>query len=312
MSPRVTLCLVLLAAYGLIAALLSGLVAVAWRVGLARVLATADEVLALRLLPSAGAGLVTLGVVLPAFLLNEPAHDSEQLGWLLAALALFALAMLADGIRRGCHAWWEARTLSRRCNPVDRYVAEDGRQVDIVDVAEPIVAVLGAWRPRIVAARRVVTACSVTEFRQVVSHEFAHVSARDNLKLLSLVVSPDPLGWLPTGAALTKHWRAVAELEADERATGPDTRKRVALAGALIKVARLALGSAPPLPALTMPVVGDGVEGRVRQLLLPPAPVARGAAARGLLAFALPVPALAVPFYASIHHWIEALVVCGS
>jgi hypothetical protein len=305
------LCLVLLAAFGLVAAVLAAVVVLAWRAGLERVPMSADDVLALRLLPAAGAGLVALGVVLPAFLMNEPAHEVEPLGWLLPALAVAALATLADGIRRGARAWWAARTLSRRCRVVGHCAANDGRRVDIVDLEEPIVAVLGAWRPRIVAARRVVAACSAEELAVILSHERAHVSARDNLKLLALVASPDLLGWLPAGTALMQRWRAAAELEADARATGVEVQRRVALAAALVKVARLATRAARPLPALTMSVAADDVAGRVRQLLRPATPVVGRVTLRGLAAGAALLGVLSMPLFAAVHHWIEALVGFG-
>jgi Zn-dependent protease with chaperone function len=311
MSFPMTLCLVLLGTFGVVAALLSAVVACGWRAGLHRVPKTANEVFALRLLPAAGAGLVALGVVLPAFLLNEPARDVEQLGWLLPGLALLALAMLADGIRRGCHAWWAAGRLAGRWTAVGRTATADGRPVDIVDVEQPIVAVLGAWRPRIVAARRVVAACDAEELALVLAHECAHVAARDNLKLLALVASPDLLAWLPAGAALMRQWRAAAELEADARATDVEGRKRVTLAAALVKVARLASGANRPLPALTMPVAGDDVAGRVRQLLRPAQPLVRRVTGRRAVAAALVMVMLAVPFLATVHHWTEALVSVG-
>jgi beta-lactamase regulating signal transducer with metallopeptidase domain len=310
-SFPVSLWLVLLAAFGLIATVLSGVVVVAWRSGLDRVLTRANEVYAVRLLPAAGAGFVALGLVLPSFLINEPAGDAEQAGWLLPALAVLALAMFADGVRRGSRAWWATWKLQRRCRAVSHRTAPDGRRIDIIDSDHPIVAVVGAWRPRILAAHSVVAACSAEEFAQVVSHESAHVSARDNLKLLIQLVIPDLLGWLPTGRLMSRQWKAIAELEADQRAAGGNAHDRVTLAAALVKVARLAAGPVSAVAVLTMPIVGDEVEQRVRRLLEP----SRAAPARWTRSAAVVAPALllcgAPPFYAVIHRAIEVLVVLG-
>jgi beta-lactamase regulating signal transducer with metallopeptidase domain len=186
-----------------------------------------------------------------------------------------------------------------------------GQKVDLIDIAEPIVAVLGGWRPRIIASTQVFAACSQEEFRQVIAHEAAHVSTRDNLKLLLLVASPDPLAWLPCDTALAARWRAAAELEADERATGPDPRKRVALASALIKVARLSAGVHRPLAALGMPIALDDVEGRVHRLLSPLPNTSRTTHIKRLMTCAALVPVIALPLYGLVHRFIEALVAFG-
>jgi Zn-dependent protease with chaperone function len=297
MSFDVTLPLVLLAAYGFFNMLLSAAVALAWRAGLRRHLTEAAAVLGVRLLPAMGSATLVLTVVLPAFLVYEPRHAHDRPGPLLVACALFSLLVLGDGIRRGLRAWRATRALLRG--------------------SEPLVGVVGSWRQRIVAAPSVAAACDHEEFHQVLAHEAAHMDARDNLKLLMLVTMPDALAWLTTGRALTAHWRAATELEADERASGTDPRKRVALASALIKVARLSLASGRPRTASragTPSRAGtqlSGLEHRVRRLLAP-SPAARPSfPGRRLLTCALFLPLLAVPLYASVHRLIEILVAFG-
>ena len=143
----------------------------------------------------------------------------------------------------------------------------------------------------------------------MLAHEAAHMSARDNLKLLLLLTLPDALAWLRTGRALTERWRAAAELEADERASGADPRKRLALASALIKVARLSLASGRQRRAVS--ATASGLEHRVRRLLAPSAAITRSFPGRRLLTCALLLPLLAVPLYAFVHRLIEALVAFG-
>jgi hypothetical protein len=310
-SFPVTLCLVLVAVYGLGTLLLSILVAVGCRGGLDRAASTSNDLLAVRLVPVAGAALLALTVVLPAFLIYEPAHELEEVGPLLVALVLLALATVGAGVVRGWRAWLAARALLRHCGPADRWPVAAGPKVELVDIPEPIVAVVGGWRPRIIAARRVLGACSPEEFREVIAHEAAHLSTRDNLKLLLLIVSPDVLAWLPSGTTLAERWRAAAELEADERATGPDPGRRLALASALLKVARLSTRADSPPPALSMPVACDDVAGRVRQLLAPWRRPARSNAIRILLASTSLLPLLAVPLYGLVHRFIEVLVAFG-
>ena len=110
MSSALLLGIVLLATFGLAALLLSGLLAIAWHAGLCRVRTASADLLALRLLPVAGALVFAMTVVLPAFLSREPYRDREAAGPLLLILAGFALLTLGHGIWRGCRAWTAARS----------------------------------------------------------------------------------------------------------------------------------------------------------------------------------------------------------
>jgi Zn-dependent protease with chaperone function len=313
MTFDTTFPLVLLAAYGLFNVLLSAAVVLAWRAGLRRHLTHAAAVLSARVLPAAGSATLVLTVVLPAFVLYEPRHAHDEPGPLLVISALFTLLVVLDGARRGWRAWWATRTLVRSSSqPQVTGPAAGGGEVTVIDVEEPLVGVVGGWKQRIVAAPCVAAACDHEEFRQVLAHEAAHMDSRDNLKLLMLLTMPDALAWLPTGRALTEHWRAVTELEADERASGADPRKRVALASALIKVARLSIASGLPRRATRVGSHFSGIEHRVRRLLAPASIAIHPAfPARRLLTCALLVPLLAVPLYASVHRLIEVLVAFG-
>jgi beta-lactamase regulating signal transducer with metallopeptidase domain len=186
-----------------------------------------------------------------------------------------------------------------------------GADVTVIDVQEPLVGVVGSLRQRIIAARCVASACDHEEFRQVLAHEAAHMDARDNLKLLMLLTLPDALAWLPAGSALTERWRAATELEADERASGADPRKRLALASALIKVARMSIASGRARTASAASTPFSGLEHRVRRLLAPSPALRRTFPGRRLITCALLFPLLAVPLYAAVHRIIEALVTFG-
>jgi len=310
MSFAETLCLVLAAVYTLTCVALSIGVALSWHVGLERRRSRPDELLALRLLPTVGAAFLTLTVALPAFLIHEAHHEAERAGLLLVVLALSALGAAAHGMLRGWRAWAATRALLQRCGSADR--CDERAGVDIVRVSEPLAAVVGLWRPRILAAECVSVACSDEEFRQIIAHEAAHVWAHDNVKLLLQIVSPDVLTWMAAGKALTERWRAATELEADVRASGCDPRKRVALASALLKVARLSSYTERRPLALIMPVAVDDVEGRVRELLAPRPVSHRPLPMKALVACALMIVGLSVPLYRSVHEFIESLVAFGT
>ncbi len=311
MTLQVTLLVVLAATYGLVSSLMSVVVAATWHLCLKRVDASANELLALRLAPAGAAALVSLAVTLPAFLTYEPTREFEDGGPLLLALASIALLSVGIGMGRAWRASSAAVAFLKACGPALRESVVTGRRVDVIDVPDPIVAVVGGLQPRIVASTRVISACTDDEFEQIVAHERAHVSARDNLKLWLFFFGPDLLAWLPAGVALAVHWRAAAEREADERATGAHSAKRVALASALVKVARLAMTGPSREPALSMPVGADDVDARVRRLLAAPAPPRRSQRLWALAAGSLLIPAIGVPFYGPVQQLIEAVVAFG-
>ena len=254
---------VLLASYACFALALDAALAAAWFAYLRRRSWSAPALLTLRLAPIGGAALLCASVVLPAFLWYEPTHRREPLGGGLLGLGAFAVLLIGAGLARAWRASAATERLVRRCAAGRRRRAT-ADVVEIVDVTEPIVAVFGALRPRILAARRVVQACSAEEFQGIVDHETAHVAAADNFKL--------------------------------------------ALASALIKVARLAERRMPVEAAHVMAVAHDHIEERVRRLLgEAPAPPRRSLRL-ALIGLAAATPIVALPAYGVMHRCIEWLV----
>ncbi len=311
MSRVPMLAIVLFGTFGLTALLLASVVALAWGSRLKRTPIASADLLALRLVPVAGALLMVMTVICPAFLSYEPRHEREAAGPVLLALAVFSSLTLIHGLWRGWRACAAARTLLRVCGrPVRYWSGEHAQAVHVHAVAEPIIGVVGAWRPQVIAADCAVSICTDEEFRQVIEHEVAHISARDNLKLLFMLACPDALAWTRWGAGLVKQWRAAAELEADWRATGNDPNKRLVLASAVLKVTRLLEARCVTRPAVSMAVTSDDVEDRVRRLLGPPAALPAPINKRFLWGAFL-VPVMALPIYSLVHQLVEALVRFG-
>jgi Zn-dependent protease with chaperone function len=155
-----------------------------------------------------------------------------------------------------------------------------------LDLPFPLVAVLGIARPRLFISRAVLGACSSTEIRAIVEHERAHVLRRDNAVRLLMDAAPDLLGLTRLPQALAAAWHQAVEHRADDAAT-----RRLDLASALVKVARMATSS----PAMALPASalyrgeGDDLIGaRVRRLVAP------GADARPRWATAVAGSALAL------------------
>jgi len=227
---------------------------------------------ALGLLPSALAATLVGAVLLPAFFLYEPRDASDAAGPLLALMALAGAALLGAGAWRGASEARLTRTLVRRWMLLATPLRLPGLELEAYrfDARFPVVSVVGQRRPRLFVSHRVLEACDPDELRVILAHEAAHVAARDNLRRALLSAAADPLALSPLGRRLRHEWHEAAEAAADEGAAGEDPGARLALASALVRLARLATRP-EPLPGAAV-LDGAPVASRVRHLLADPAP----------------------------------------
>jgi Zn-dependent protease with chaperone function len=286
---------VTLAAYAVAATLASLILAANWRRLLGAVDALAPRRVARRLLALRSApallGTSLAGVAGAAFWRFEPPLGREAVGWPAAVLAGTGAALLAAGLVRSLAMGWASAALTRRWRCVSA-ARIDGcpLEVRLVQSAFPVVALAGTLRPRLIVASRVAEVCTRDELAAMGEHEMAHLRARDSFGRALFSLSPDALAWLPAAAAMERAWHEAAEQAADEDAGGGDERRRLALASALVKVARLASGAAPAPPwcagaAASTLFRGEPIADRVRRLVAPPASVERRPpSSRGVLA----------------------------
>jgi Zn-dependent protease with chaperone function len=266
MSRAVMTVMVVLATYAALNLVLTAMVSTAWLTWLRRQPLSQSDLLALRLLPSVGGLGLAVTICLPAFLRFEPPHGQEFPGLAVTALASLTVLLVIAGAYRGIAAALATRALTRRWNALGRRQSPAGITMDVVD-APSVVAVCGFWRPRVLIGRDVASQCTAEELALILAHEEAHVRSRDNVKQLLMLISPDLPGALTVHAAVEERWRAATELAADDNATRDDPERRVRLAAALVKMARLALTTAPR-PGVASPLIGaGGIERRVRRLL---------------------------------------------
>ena len=263
----------------------------------------------LRLVPTACAVACAFGVALPIFLYFEPSDSGERLAWTLMIAAVAGAVLLARGFWRAAAGWMATRRLMRGWQARGRRLHTFDAPLPVFAIEEsfPTVAVVGFSRPALFIAERVLRECSVVEVRAMVRHECAHVASRDNLKQFLIRACPDVLR---PNSTIDRAWTSAAEEAADARAAGGDPASALALAEALIRVARLA----PRVRALEVAsafYLGGSIESRVRRLVEPSdslpdpsRPLGCVIACAGALAFAGTV-ALAAP---AIHQVMEAAV----
>jgi Zn-dependent protease with chaperone function len=298
------------------------LVALVWRVARGnldgvRAQARAGGLFLLRVFPATAATIVVFGVLLPAFWRFEPRHTSEMVGESLAALAVVSAGLIVAGLRRGWQASRATRRLMRSWLAHARPVALPGIRIRAysIDAQFPVVSLAGIVHPRLFVSERVLRECTPEELAAMVRHERGHLAAGDNLKRLMLRVCPNPLLLISVGGELERHWHEACEEAADDYAAKASAPSGLALANALLRVARMAPpGRSAILASLSM-YDGDSVERRIRRLIgSGPRGGSRPAwllAARGL---ALVPPALALAVLLdpdllhAVHHVIEAVV----
>jgi Zn-dependent protease with chaperone function len=283
MNHVVIIAAVGLAAYALLDLLLSVLVAILWRT---RAIAPSDlppnvrarRLLQLRFVPSAGAAMITLGIITPAFAIHEPAGQDEAMGPALALLSLITLCQLGASLFVAARSAYLTQRLERNwLRSASRLEAGD-MPAFVIDSPSPIVALVGVFSPKLLAARTIVDACSPAELASIIGHEQGHLQAGDNFKRWLMAALPDTLRWTPIHKEIVSAWHLAAEDAADDTATAGDATARAELAALLLKVIRLAPRPLWDVAVVSPFVENDGLDRRVRRLLRPelepPAPLA--------------------------------------
>lgn len=268
--------------------------------------------LALRLAPSAAAAAVATFLVLPAYMLFEPAEAGEHVTLPLALLAMGALALALHGLVRGIRALRATSAIEQRWRARSEPIADAQSSVPVFRVRDafPVFTVVGLRRPSLYVSDRVLEALAPSEIAAAMAHERSHLDTRDNVKRLLLRTCPDLVAFFPLSRTIEQEWAQAAEMLADERASRGCRETALALAAGLVKVARLVPAEAGGLPVSALHDGGD-VDARVRHLIADPDRAAEGPrrgtavvllAGAGAGAFVL---ALAIQSWPLVHEIIE-------
>lgn len=243
---------------------------------------------ALRLLPGAAAIFAAGALCAPSYLWLEPEAIHERVGLACLVAAAFGAGLWIVGIARVSRAALRSR----------RYLRT--REVD-AERGAPVLLLAGVVRPRLILSRAVREALSAEELDAALRHERAHAVSRDNLKRLLMVAAI-----APGAAPIERVWRRIAERAADDAAVAGSPERGLALASALLKVARMAI--AHPSAAIATSLLGDtsDLAGRIERLLSsapPERPVRHWTTLAILAATAALVPAV-LP---GVHRALELL-----
>jgi len=228
----------------------------------------AGFVLALRLLPFTLAGMA-LGLCVPSYLRFEPELFEEPVGLACLAMAVLGLGICGAAVSRTIRAAGHSGMFARQCRRSghEMAVADQFPPTFVVPGSAPFLALTGILRPRVVLSKGIFEALSREELSVVLRHESAHRTSRDNLKRLCIFLTPWIMPWRGGGRALERAWNIFAEYAADEEAVAGDMIRSLALASALVRVARFGCMRGPATEAT--PFLGEVSElaARVDRLL---------------------------------------------
>src|ERR1700682_1082695 len=234
--------------------------------------ARARTVFHLRVGPAALSMLLAVLFLIPAYLVYEPRATHEKISLKLAALALISLVGIGLALFRGLAAWRATQRLTADWKAHGKPVQLDGIGVRayLIDHSFPIIAIVGALRPNLFIARRVLESLTPDEIVAALAHESGHLATWDTLKRGVLRACRDVLLIVPSGRSLDTAWAEASECAADEYAARDGRERALDLASALVKIARMIPGgSRPTMPAGAF-LLGDddssGVKWRVRRL----------------------------------------------
>jgi Zn-dependent protease with chaperone function len=228
----------------------------------------------LRTLPALFAFLFVALLLVPAYVVHEPRHTTESVGFKLGLLAFLSATGIAVSIYRGFATNRATANLTSDWLRQGKPIQIPGINIKSYEIHHqfPLIGIVGFLRPRMFIATQVLEILTPEEIAAAVAHENGHLEAHDNLKRGLLQACRDVLLIIPSGRLLDKSWSEASEEAADENAARQGNGVALDLASALVKIARIIpIGARPTMPAGVF-LLGDhgevkGIKSRVRRLI---------------------------------------------
>jgi Zn-dependent protease with chaperone function len=234
----------------------------------------AEILFVMRIGPPAIAVVAIVAFMIPSYLTYEPYATKETVSLKLGALAAISAVGVALAIWRGLRSWMATRTLLNQWLNASTPIELDSITVPtfVLQHSFPIIAVVGAIRPRLFIASHVLKSLSEEELAAAIAHEYGHLAAQDNFKRSAMRISRAALLIIPCGRWLDRAWSEASESAADEHAAQQSSQVALDLASALVRIARMIpQGQRQTLPAAVsgflMSEDAPGVRVRVSRLV---------------------------------------------
>ena len=235
----------------------------------------AEILFVMRIGPPVLAIIAVVVFMIPSYLEYEPHATNESVSWKLGLLATLSAIGVGLAVWRGLRSWLATRSLLKGWLAASTRVELEAITVPtfILQHSFPIIAVVGALRPRLFIASHVFESLSQEELVAALAHEYGHLAAGDNFKRSVMRVSRAALLIIPCGRSLDRAWSDASESAADEYAAQKSSLVALNLASALVRIARMIpKGHHQILPASVSGFLTNGddvpsVKGRVRRLV---------------------------------------------
>lgn len=211
--------------------------------------------------------------MIPSYLVYEPHSTDESVSFKLGALATLSAIGVGLAISRGIRSWLATRSLLKNWMASATPIALESINVPtfVLQHSFPIIAVVGAIRPRLFIANHVLESLSEEELAAAIAHEYGHLAAGDNFKRSVMRVSRAALLLIPCGRSLDRAWSEASESAADEYAAQQSSLVALNLASALVRIARMIpKGQRHVMPAAVSAFLNEdarSVKVRVRRLV---------------------------------------------
>lgn len=234
----------------------------------------AEILFVMRIGPPVLAIVAIAAFMIPSYLTYEPHTTDETVSWKLGTLATLSAIGVGLAISRGIRSWLATRSLLKDWLAASTRIELEAIHVPtyVLDHSFPIIAVVGAFRPRLFIANHVLESLSEEELAAAIAHEYGHLAAGDNFKRSVMRVSRAALLLIPCGRSLDRAWSEASESAADEHAAQQSSFVALNLASALVRIARMIpKGQRQVIPAsVSAFLAGEdspGVKVRVRRLV---------------------------------------------
>lgn len=233
----------------------------------------AEILFVMRIGPPVLAIVAIAAFMIPSYLIYEPHQTDESVSWKLGLLATLSAIGVGLAISRGIRTWLATRALLKDWLANSTRIELEAISVPtfVLQHSFPIIAVVGAMRPKLFIADHVLESLSTEELAAAVAHECGHLAAHDNFKRSVMRVSRAALLLIPCGRSLDRAWSEASESAADEHAAQQSSFVALNLASALVRIARMIpKGQRQEIPAAVSAFLSDdspGVKVRVRRLV---------------------------------------------
>ncbi|MGA7240833.1 MAG: hypothetical protein WBY44_34440 [Bryobacteraceae bacterium] len=220
--------------------------------------------LTLRLFPAVLSLAAVAALCVPSFLSFESERGAEAAGMAFLVAAALGASVWAISLTRSLRALVRShRHVPRR----SAIVEGESETVWLWEGAAPLIGLAGVLRPRVVVSPSVASVLDADQLAAALRHERAHRASGDNLKRLLLLLAPDALPCVSLFRPVDLAWARFAEWAADDWAVTQDAHSSIALAEALVRVARLGIAArtSPLMSAFVPP--GEDITTRVDRLL---------------------------------------------